>query len=219
MNRKTTRIAVALAAALLLVSALSGCAGKLVPLAEQFREEYEEYLPQLQVYVSREIVLVREFRAEEKGLDDRGDGIRIRREKTVESITIPTRTPGVITAIEGDTLMVQFEPDGDNGSRELPFFLRRTSQADDGSQQTLFVFDAEEVEYDGQRYRVLYEQGRVPVTEADGSVYAEGSDSQGPTQYIATRFYPYLMTRPVDELDKLKEKNRTVKGLRVESRQ
>lgn len=217
MNRKSMQMGLVLVVVLFAGPFFIGCQGGLIPLAQQFRTEYEEYLPQLQVYVSREILLVREFQAEEKGIDDRGDGIHVRREKTIESITIPRHTPGVIMSVDGDTLHVQFEPGDGEGSRQIPFSLRKASQADGGPQQTLFVFDAEEIEYDGQTYRVVYEEGRVPVTEADGAVYAEGSNAQGPTQYIATRFYPYLMTRPVEELDRLKENNRTVKGLRVEN--
>lgn len=217
MNPKTMRMIPVLVIVLFAGLFFNGCQGELIPLAQQFRAEYEAYLPQLQVYVSREILLVREFQDEEKGIDERGDGIRIRREKTIESITIPRHTPGVIMEVDGDTLQVQFEPGNGEGARQIPFSLRKASQAGEGAPQTLFVFDAEEIEYDGRQYRVVYEEGRVPVTEADGSVYAEASDAQGPAQYIATRFYPYLMTRPVEEMDKLKKNNRTVKGLRVEN--
>ncbi|MBI9082862.1 MAG: hypothetical protein JEZ11_04645 [Desulfobacterales bacterium] len=216
MKRNAAVMILTLLALSFFCSLLPGCQGPVVPLTQQVRQEFSSYLPDIQVYVSSEILLVRESESEEKGVIDSGANIRVRKEKTIESITIPSHTPGIIVGGEGDTLQVQFESSAGETGRVLPFSLRLSARADGGPKHAIFIFDLEEIEYDGQRYRVAYEEGSVPVTETDGAVYdAKAGGTSAPTQYIATRLYPYLMIHPVEELARLEKKNRIVKGLRV----
>lgn len=216
MKRNAAVMRLTVFALAFLVLLLVGCRGAVVPLTQQIRQEFSAFLPDIQVYVSSEILLVRESEFEEKGVVDSGTNIRVRMEKTIESITIPGHTPGVIVGVEGDTLQVQFESSTGENGRVLPFSLRLSARENGGPQHALFVFDIEEIEYDGQRYRVVYEEGSVPVTETDGAVYDASADAAAaPAQYIATRLYPYLMIHPVEELARLEKKNRIVKGLRV----
>ena len=197
---------------------LAGCRGEMVPLTQAICQEFSSYIPEIQVYNSREILLVREVESEDKKVLDSGSNIQVKKEKLIDSITVPAFTPGVIASTEGGTFQVQFESGDAAGDRVIPFTLRLSAQKDGGPREAVYVFDKEEIEYDGKPYKVYYEEGSAPVTETDGAVYAKGNDADAPNQYIATRFYPYLMIHPVEEFARLQKKNRVVKGLRVRNR-
>ena len=214
-NRKTMSIPRILMVLAILWAALAGCRGEMVPLTQAICQAFASYIPEIQVYNSREIFLVRTVKSEEKQVLDGGSNIQINKEMVIQSITIPAYTPGVIAAMDGDTFWVQFEPTSGEAARVIPFTLRLSAQEDGGPREAIYVFDGEEIEYDGNRYKVTYEEGSAPVKQTDGAVYATGDEVQGPAQYIATRFYPYLMIHPVEEFARLEKKNRVVKGLRV----
>ena len=216
MNRNAAGIPLTRLALAFVCVLLAGCRGEMVPLTQQVRLAFSSYLTDIQVYVSSEILLVRESESEEKGVVGGGANIRVRKEKTIESITIPSQTPGIIVGVDGDTLQVQFESSAEETTRIIPFSLRRSAREEGGPELAVFVFDAEDIEYDGHRYRVAYEEGSVAVTETDGAVYAKADGPSAPAQYMATRLYPYLMIHPVEELARLEKKNRIVKGLRIE---
>jgi hypothetical protein len=203
--------------AVAVAGAVAGCrVGGLVPFTQKVRYEFEDYLPGVQFYTSREIILVRTSQSEEKSISGKGKEIEVKTEKIIESVTIPRHTPGTLRYAEGDIFYVQFEPDDDGGNRVLPFVLRSAVSEDAGTEKSVFIFDQDSIEYDGERYSVLYEEGSIPVTETDGAVYAGQPETGTPAQFISAKFYPYLMIHSVQARDNLTKKSRTVKGLKVE---
>jgi hypothetical protein len=102
---------VALAAALALGAATTGCRPALVPLTEEIRDQNrltETELKNLQYYVSHTITLRREL--ESGGRQVTGNHkLVVVAGKTIEEVVIEARTPGICVGVGGHRLDISFE--------------------------------------------------------------------------------------------------------------
>jgi len=184
----------------------------LVPFTGKHMEDFSEYLEDIQFYISREIVLHRATEFEKKDVTGEIHTIQVEKKLKVQSITFPAKTPCVLFGIDGDTLDVQFEPARDGRNRTIPF--RKRNLAVDGSnpENVVFVFDRENISYDGNEYKVYYEEEEVAVTEKDSAIYAEKARSEQ-EQYIIKKRFPILLINPVRRISRFNEENRVVPGV------
>lgn len=185
---------------------------KLVPFTAKHLKDYGEYLEKIQFFISRQIVLHRSVESETKEVTGAVHTIQIEKDTEIQSITFPAKTPGVLYGIDGDNLNVQFEPARDGRSRTIPFRPRRRVAGDNKPENVVFVFDKEEIVYDGSDYKVYYEQEDVAVTAEDKTIFADKARSeQG--QYITKKRFPILLINPVRQINRYKEENRVVPGV------
>ncbi len=185
---------------------------KLVPFTAKHLEDYGEYLEEIQFFISRKIVLHRSIESETKEVTGAVHTIQVEKDTEIQSITFPAQTPGVLFGIDAGTLNVQFEPAREGRSRAIPFRQRSLARGDGKPEKVVFVFDKENIVYDGNTYNVYYEEEDVAVTEEDKTIYAEKARSeQG--QYITKKRLPILLINPVRKISRFKEENRVVPGV------
>ena len=185
---------------------------ELVPFTAQHREDFTEYLEEIQFYISRRVILHRSTESETRDVTGAIHTMQIEKELQVKSITFPAKTPGVLFGVEDDVLNIQFEPARDGRRRTLPFRPRRLAASEDKPENVVFVFDSPTIDYDGNEYEVYFEEEDVAVTEADGTIYAEKARAeQG--QFITKKRYPVLLINPVRKISRFKEDNRVVPGV------
>jgi hypothetical protein len=185
---------------------------KLVPFTAKHLEDYGEYLEKIQFFISRQIVLHRSIESETKDVTRGVHTIQIEKDTEIQSITFPAQTPGVFFGKDGAILNVQFEPARDGRSRTIPFRPRRLAAKENKPENVFFVFDKDEIVYDGSDYKVYYEEEDVAVTPEDKTIFADKARSeQG--QYITKKRFPILLINPVRQINRYKEENRVVPGV------
>ncbi len=185
--------------------------GKLVPFTGKHLEDFSEYLEEIQFYISWQVILHRTIESEQKDVTGEIHTIQVEKNLNVQSITFPAKTPCVLFGIDGDTLNVQFEPAREGRNRTLPFSKRGLIPGSDKPATTVFAFDNVSIAYDGEEYRVYFEEEDVAVTEKDDTLFAEKARSeQG--QYRIKKRFPILLINPVIEIGRVTEERRTVPG-------
>ncbi len=185
---------------------------KLVPFTAKHLEDYGEYIEEIQFFISRQIVLHRSIESETKDVTGDVHTIQVEKDTEIQSITFPAQTPGVLFGVDAGTLNVQFEPAREGRSRAIPFRQRNLVHGDGKPEKIVFVFDKEAIVYDGNSYKVFYEEEDVVVTEEDNTIFAEKARSeQG--QYITKKRLPILLINPVRKISRFKEENRVVPGV------
>jgi hypothetical protein len=185
---------------------------KLVPFTAKHLKDYGEYLEEIQFFISRKIVLHRSIESETRDVTGAIHTLQVEKDTEIQSITFPAQTPGVLFGMDAGSLNVQFEPARDGRSRAIPFRQRSLAGGDGKPERVVFVFDKENIVYDGNTYNVFYEEEVVTVTEEDNTIYAEKARSeQG--QYIIKKRFPILLINPVRKISRFKEENRVVPGV------
>lgn len=99
---------------------LTGCTATFVPFTHELRSRHnlsEGDMQQLQYYVSHDVKLRREVQTIGRNIE--GGNLKLVEGKTIEEVVINQHTPGVATAITGQTITISFQ----EGS-ELKFSLR-----------------------------------------------------------------------------------------------
>ena len=204
----------------LVFSGVAGCttiahrtgSGKLVPFTGKHMEDFSEYLEEIQFFISRKIVLHRATESEKMDVNGEIHTIQVEKNLKVQSITFPAKTPCVLFGIDDNTLQIQFEPARDGRNRTIPFRKKRLIEGDTGPGNVVFVFDSETIFYDGNEYRVYYEEEDVAVTEKDNVIYAEKARSEQ-KQYIIRKRFPILLINSVRKIRRFNEENRIVPGV------
>jgi hypothetical protein len=110
-NLSRTRI---LAAILVALFVLSGCASGRIPVTQNLRDQYGlegDDLKKLQYFVSSDVTLQREFRREE-GEISKTHKLVMKEGGLVEEVFIAAGTPGIATEVGPTSLAVSFEPGG-----------------------------------------------------------------------------------------------------------
>ncbi len=185
---------------------------KLVPFTAKHLEDYGKYIEEIQFFISRQIVLHRSIESETKDVTGVIHTIQVEKDTEIQSITFPAQTPGILFGMDAGTLNVQFEPAREGRSRAIPFRQRSLVRGGAKPEKIVFVFDQEAIAYDGNTYKVFYEEEDVVVTEEDNTIYAEKARSeQG--QYITKKRLPILLINPVRKISRFKEENRVVPGV------
>jgi len=156
--------------------------------------------------------LHRSIESETKDVTGAVHTIQVEKDTEIQSITFPAQTPGVLFGMDAGSLNVQFEPAREGRSRAISFRQRSLTRGDGNPEKVVFVFDKETIVYDGNTYKVYYEEEEVAVTEEDKTIYADKARSeQG--QYITKKRLPILLINPVRKISRFKEENRVVPGV------
>jgi hypothetical protein len=103
-----------LAAILVALFVLSGCASGRIPVTQNLRDQYGlegDDLKKLQYFVSSDVTLQREFRREE-GEISKTHKLVMKEGGLVEEVFIAAGTPGIATEVGPTSLAVSFEPGG-----------------------------------------------------------------------------------------------------------
>jgi hypothetical protein len=222
-------------AILLLFGVLSGCASgvpfycdwsaclflpncrSLELFSDEYRLRLEEFLPRVQFYLSRDLVLVREMEITEERVDAPSHRVRIEKNRRILEIRIPAGTPGVLREATPEALWVAFEDPGDGLPRRLPFRRtpRRAGKADlETPANFVYQFSAPTVQYGGERFEARFVREGVPVSPDDVSVYAPPAEREPGVHRIRKTFYPALMIDLVEQEARRRDR-RTADGLRV----
>ena len=201
----------------LLSMIFSGCR-TFVPFTDLHREEFENFLYNLQFYTSQPIVLTRDIGAEEKLITDNTRTIRIEHNRKIMEITIPKHTPGILKSVREDTLHVQFEPRLSGEDRTIPF-ARITKHKylpkDPGDYIYQFRPRDKKIRYEGKEHTVSFLRKKTPVSKKDTDVYVDNPDKKIPSHYVVKTLYPVLTISPVEKISKFEKKQRTAPGMPI----
>ena len=185
--------------------------------SDEYRVRLESFLPQVQFYLSRDLVLVREMEITEERIEAPSHRVRLEKDRRILEIRIPAGTPGVLREATPEVLWVAFEDPGDGLPRRIPFRRTpiRTGKADlESPANFVYQFSEPIVRYEGERFEARFVHEGVPVSPEDVSVYAPPAKRAPGVHRIRKTFYPALMIDLVEQEARRRER-RTAEGLRV----
>ncbi|QTA85763.1 Uncharacterized protein dnm_017770 [Desulfonema magnum] len=200
---------------------VAGCRS-FVPFTYEQGKEFKNYLPNIQFYISQQILLQRGVESEEKIITSDSRKIRVEKNRKIMEIKIPKHTPGICRKTDGDELnklYIQFEPPSENKERLIPFNkISKYDPVTDDPGAYMYQFKDREIIYEGKKYTVLFSQKKTRVSKGDTDIYANKTDETTQNHYFIKILYPLLIIDPVEHSSRFEKERRTVSGVKIQTR-